>query len=401
MVGYCKYILFDCRSNCSGIEITQQDIMSKTEQQNNTSPSQAADDEIDLLALAKTLWEGRKTILKFIGAGIILGLVFALLSPKEYTASSTMVPQVSSSSSKLGGLSSLAAMAEFNLGNTSTADALSPMIYPQIMQSIPFQLELMNSKFDCPDVDHPISLFEYYTEYQKAGVPGTIKKYTLGLPFVLLKAIKGQPEPIALGDSGSKLITLTQDQDNVRKTLSEQLSLDVNDKDGYITLSANFSDPLLAAQVAQKAQSMLQEYITKYKLEKAADQLRFIQARYEEKKAEFEEAQHQLALFRDRNKNVSSALALTEQEQLQSQYNLAYSVYSELAKQVETAQIQVKEDTPILTVIEPVRVPIEKSKPNRPLILLIWIFLGGVAGVGLIFGREFFTSVKEKWQITA
>jgi uncharacterized protein involved in exopolysaccharide biosynthesis len=375
--------------------------MSKTEQQNNTPPSQVADDEIDLLALAKTLWEGRKTILKFIGAGIILGLVFALLSPKEYTASSTMVPQVSSSSSKLGGLSSLAAMAGFNLGNTSTADALSPMIYPQIMQSIPFQLELMNSKFDCPDVDHPISLFEYYTEYQKAGVLGTIKKYTLGLPFVLLKAIKGQPEPIALGDSGSKLITLTQDQDNVRKTLSEQLSLDVNDKDGYITLSANFSDPLLAAQVAQKAQSMLQEYITKYKLEKAADQLRFIQARYEEKKAEFEEAQHQLALFRDRNKNVSSALALTEQEQLQSQYNLAYSVYSELAKQVETAQIQVKEDTPILTVIEPVRVPIEKSKPNRPLILLIWIFLGGVAGVGLIFGREFFTSVKEKWQITA
>jgi hypothetical protein len=164
--------------------------MSKTEQQNNTPPSQVADDEIDLLALAKTLWEGRKTILKFIGAGIILGLVFALLSPKEYTASSTMVPQVSSSSSKLGGLSSLAAMAGFNLGNTSTADALSPMLYPQIMQSIPFQLELMNSKFDCPDVDHPISLFEYYTEYQKAGVLGTIKKYTLGLPFVLLKAIK-------------------------------------------------------------------------------------------------------------------------------------------------------------------------------------------------------------------
>lgn len=371
-------------------------MMNKTEQHN--TPSQVADDEIDLLALAKTLWDGRRTVFKFVGAGIVLGLVFALLSPKEFTASSTMVPQISSTSSKLGGLSSLAAMAGFNLGNASTADALSPMIYPQIMQSIPFQLELMNSQFDCPDVEHPISLFEYYTEYQKAGVLGTIKKYTLGLPFVLLKAIKGEPEPLSLGDSNSNLITLTQDQDAVRKTLSQQLSLDVNDKDGYITLATNFSDPLLAAQVAQKAQTMLQEYITKYKLEKAADQLRFIQARFEEKKAEFEEAQRQLALFRDRNKNVSSALAMTEQEQLQSQYNLAYSVYSELAKQVETAQIQVKEDTPILTVIEPVRVPIEKSKPNRPLILFIWIFLGGVAGVGLIFGREFFSSVKEKWQ---
>ncbi|PTN08001.1 Wzz/FepE/Etk N-terminal domain-containing protein [Mangrovibacterium marinum] len=371
--------------------------MSNTEQQNHT-PNQLADDEIDLLALAKTLWNNRKTVFKWIGAGIVLGLLFALASPKEYTASSTMVPQVSSTSSKLGGLSSLAAMAGFNLGSGSTADALSPMIYPQIMQSIPFQLELMNSQFDCPDVDQPISLFEYYTEYQKASVLGIVQKYTLGLPFVLLKAIKGEPEPIVTGNTDSQLIALTQEQNDVRKKLSEQLSLEVNDKDGYITLAANFSDPLLAAQVAQKAQTMLQEYITKYKLEKAADQLRFIQARYSEKKAEFEDAQRQLALFRDRNKNVSSALALTEQEQLQSQYNLAYSVYSELAKQVETAQIQVKEDTPILTIIEPVRVPIEKSKPNRPLILMIWIFLGGVAGVGLVFGKEFFNSVKEKWQ---
>ncbi len=310
-----------------------------------------------------------------------------------------MVPQGNSTSSGMGGLSSLAAMAGFNLGSGSTADALSPTIYPQIIQSIPFQLELMNSQFDCPDVNHPISLFEYYTAYQKASIIGTIQKYTLGLPFVLLRAIRGKPKQISLDNSSeSQLILLTADQNAVRGILSQQISLDINDNDGYITLSTNFSDPLLAAQVAQKAQNMLQEYITKYKLEKAADQLKFIQARYEEKKGEFEDAQHQLAMFRDRNKNVSSALALTEQEQLQSQYTLAYSVYSELAKQVETAQIQVKEDTPILTVIEPVQVPMSKSKPNRPLILFIWIFLGGVAGVGLIFGREFFSSVKEKWQ---
>lgn len=366
--------------------------MTKENSQNKHTES----DEIDLIELAKTLWGGRKTVLKYILIGVVFGLLFAIFSPKEYTASSTMVPQTGGQGNKLGGLSSLAAMAGVNLGGASSAESLSPMIYPQIIQSIPFQLELMNSNFICPDVEQPISLYDYYTEYQKPSVLETVKKYTLGLPGVILGALSGKTEENTITEN-SQLISLTEDQDQVRKSISEKISIDINDKDGYVTLSARFSDPKLAAQVAKRTQEMLQDYITKYKIEKAADQLAFVEARYAEKKAEFEEAQHKLAVFRDRNKNVSSALARTEEEQLLSQYNLAYSVYSELAKQVEQAQIQVKEDTPILTVIEPVRIPIEKSKPNRPLILIIWIFLGGIIGVGLVFGKEFYASIQEKW----
>ena len=101
----------------------------------------------------------------------------------------------------------------------------------------------MNSQFDCPDVNHPISLFEYYTAYQKASIIGTIQKYTLGLPFVLLRAIRGKPKQISLDNSSeSQLILLTADQNAVRGILSQQISLDINDNDGYITLSTNFSD---------------------------------------------------------------------------------------------------------------------------------------------------------------
>lgn len=367
-----------------------------TQENKNIQPT-ANNDEIDLIALARTLWDGRRTVIKFTLGGLVLGLIFALLSPKEYTASTVMVPQTSNPASKLGGLSSLAAMAGVNLSDMGSSETLSPMIYPQIVQSVPFQLELMNTAFTCPDVEQPVSLYDYYTEYKKPGVLGTVKKYTLGLPFLLLKAIKGESDESAPSVE-STLLSLTEDQEAVRKQLGEQIAIDINDKDGYITLNTNFEAPLLAAQVAQKAQSMLQAYITKYKLEKAADQLKFVQARYTEKEAEFEKAQNELALFRDRNRNVSSNVALTEQERLQSQYNLAYSVYSELAKQVETAQIQVKEDTPILTVIEPVRVPLEKTKPNRPMILVVWIVLGGIIGIALVFGRQLYAGIKDRWR---
>ncbi|NQU53200.1 MAG: hypothetical protein HQ522_11755, partial [Bacteroidetes bacterium] len=60
-------------------------------------------------------------------------------------------------------------------------------------------------------------------------------------------------------------------------------------------------------------------------------------------------------------------------------------------------RIRVKEDTPVFSIIKPVTVPIEKSKPNKPMILIIWIFLGGIFGIGWIFGKQFFGTVKEKW----
>jgi uncharacterized protein involved in exopolysaccharide biosynthesis len=90
-------------------------------------------------------------------------------------------------------------------------------------------------------------------------------------------------------------------------------------------------------------------------------------------------------------------LARTEEEKLQSEYNIAYNVYNELAKQREQARIQVKEDTPVLSVIKPVVVPVEKSKPKRIMILAIWIFLGGVAGVGIVFGKQYLVVIREKW----
>jgi uncharacterized protein involved in exopolysaccharide biosynthesis len=269
-------------------------------------------------------------------------------------------------------------------------------MYPRIVNSLPFQLELLDTKFTCPGVEKPVSLFQYYTEYQKKGVLGTLYEYTFGLPGVIAKAIKNGPEKPGRQGTG-KIVSLNLEQEEARKELDRQIKLELNDKEGYLSLQVTFRDATLAAQIAQKTQSLLQDYISKYKIEKASDQLRFVNDRYNEKKAEFEAIQKQLALFRDRNKNVSTALARTQEEQLLSQYNVAYSVYSELAKQLEQAQIKVKEDTPILTIIDPVHIPTRKTKPNRPLILIIWIFMGGIIGTGMVFGKTYLAAIRETW----
>ena len=357
---------------------------------------QVDDDEIDLIALAKTLWLGKKTIIKTLVVFMILGLFVALFSPKEYSASTTIVPQISNKNSRMGGLSSLAAIAGFNLDMNMETSELSPYVYPQIVQSVPFQLEIMNTKYSFSDVENPVSLYEYYMEYYKPGLLSKLKKYTVGLPFMLLKAIKGKTDEIP-SEVESNTIQLTEDQDKIRQIIEEQLTLETNDKEGYLVLTSRFHEARLAAEVAQKGKELLQKYITDFKIEKAAEQLKFIEGRYTEKKTDFEKAQANLAAFRDRNKNVTSAMARTEEERLQNEYSIAFEVYKQLAQQQEQARIKVKEDTPVFAVVKPVSVPIERSKPKRAMILVIWTFLGGIVGVGWIFGKQFLTTVKTKW----
>jgi len=364
-------------------------------------PSPNSEDEIDLLALAKTIWNGRKIIIKFILIAGILGLFIAIFSPKEYTATTTIVPQTSSSSNKLGGLSSLAAMAGFNIDAASSGDALSPMVYPQIVSSVPFQLDLMNTQFTFAEVGHPVTLYEYYAEIKKPGILSLVAKYTIGLPGVIISALKGEPKEstLSIGGNINEPIRLTTKQNSIRKLLGTNVSLTLDSKQGYITLQASFPEALLSAQVADQARELLQKYITRFKTEKASNKLAFIEGRYEEKKKDFEKAQQNLARYRDQNRNVSSMVARTDEERLQGEYTIALNVYNELAKQLEQAKIQVKEETPTFSVVQPAVVPAQKSKPKRPMILFVSIFLGAVAGIGWIFGKQFYVDLKTKWNL--
>lgn len=372
-----------------------------TQQQTPAKPKPVADDEIDLLELVKTLWNGRKTILKSILICALLGVAIALFSSKEYTASTVMVPQVGGDGqSKLGGLGGLAALAGISL-DMNQGNELSPIIYPQIVSSIPFQLELMKVPLHFQDYPQPVTLYDYYTKYKKTSVLASVKKYTVGLPGLLIKAIKGEPKELILpGDSTNQPISLTPGQIMVQKAMGDMVNLGLNAKDGYITLVVKMPEPLAAAQMAQKAQSLLQVYITEFKIEKAKAYLNFIQNRYNEAKAEFEKAQVDLAMKTDRNKDFTSGLSQIETDRIQTRYTLAFSVFQELAKQLEQAKLQVKKDTPVFTIVEPVTVPSEKSKPKKAMIVFIWLFLGGIIGTGIVFGREFLGGIKEKWNET-
>lgn len=367
------------------------------EQLQNQNNMPVEEQEIDLVELIQKMWINRWLIIKVTGVFVVLGVLVALFSAKVYTASCDIVPDTGKSGNSK--MSSLAALAGVNLGEGADVTALSPLVYQNIMNGTSFRKELMQTKIDFEDIDKPVSFFDYYTseEYNKPNVLSYIKKYTIGLPFVILNAIRGeQPEPdySAVGNSdGPTLETLSKDEFNAMNILGQSISLTLDQKKGYVTITSNMPEAVAAAQLAQATVVLLQKYITEFKIAKVQSNLDFIQSRYDEAKKNFEDIQVRRAAFRDANTNTNKYSARVEAEKLDAEYTLAMNLYSELAAQLEQAKIEVKKDTPMLTVVRPVTIPYKKSKPQRLQVLVAFTFLGVVAGAGLVLGLPMLANI--------
>ena len=352
--------------------------------ENNHHNTIREEDEIDLLQLINKLWRAKKSIAVFTLIFMVIGVLVALFSAKEYTATTIMVPQATDSKST-GGLGGLAAMAGINLGGNN-ADAIPLTTYSKIIESVPFKKKLAQTKLTFSDIPKPITYEEYCKNYTKPSLMGRV--------MGIFSFSKATPAPAPVTQDSTDITRLSDQERGILNSIDSRIKLNMSEKDGYFTLSFVMGEALPAAQMLESAQKVLQETVTDFKLQKAKEEFDFVQKRFVEAEKDFKNKQYAVAGFQDRNRDLFSNLPQTRLQQLQAEYNLAFNVYTELAKQLEAKRIKMKEDQPIFAVIEPVTVPNERSKPKRMMIIAIWTFLGMVIGIGNVFLKDFRRQLK-------
>ena len=373
------------------------------EQENKPIIADNNSDEIDITEILKKLWVKRSFIIKLTVAFLLLGLFVALFSPVQYTSTCTVVPQ-SGNSSGGGGLGGVAAIMGVNLGTAMmTEGTLSPVMYPEIIKSVPFTREIMKTEVIVEKSNgQPITLYDYYTDkqYRDFNLLGAIKKYTIGLPGVLIGAIRGDKEPeivesSLIGDSNT-VFKLTEEEKRVYDAIQGAVQINPNSKDGYVTIGYVFPEAKVAAQVTDKIYRTLEEYVSQFKSEKLNDNLEFVEISYETARTDFLNAQDRLTAFQDANRVLSTASARSMEARLRNEYDIAYTIYRELATQREQAKIAVKENQTILTLVNPPVVPHEKSAPRRSIIIIGFLFLGVVVAVGWVLAAPSLQAVREE-----
>jgi capsular polysaccharide biosynthesis protein len=351
------------------------------------SNQQSSENEIDLIELIKKVYKEKKLIFTVTLFAVVLGIVNALFQPNQFTSSTTFIPQLSSGvkngASSLGGLASIAGI---NLGGMENSSEFPPTLYPLVVESVGFKLDLLGSTINLNDEE--ILVKDYFSNQGGGGFSfnllGTIKKYTIGLPSLVLGSFNSQD--VALYKS--EIYSVSLKDKKLFKAIEKALSLSINDKEGFITISFTDSDKNIAAQITQIAQNLLQEKIIEFKNQSSNEMLDFAIKQYEENKNSYEKLQDERAIFVDKNINISSSLFQNKLDRIESEVNISESIVQQLASQVEQAKLQVNKDTPVFTTIQPVTIPFERSAPQRSLIVIIFGFSGIVISVGYVLVKE-------------
>lgn len=352
-------------------------------EENNIRSKQVV--EIDLIELGKKIWVDRCLVLKWCGIAIIIALVIGFSIPKEYTTTVTLAPEISGGSKTLGNLSGLASMAGLNMGNSDNGDALSPLLYPDIVSSITFTTELF--KVSIENDNFTTDLYDYLLTHQRSPWWSAI----VSLPFDAIGWVtyflKEDEE-----DGASKELNpfwLTRDEMKVVKALNKRIGVAVDKKTSVITLSVTMQDPLISANLTDTVMQKLQNYITAYRTNKARNDLDFTQKLFDEAQQKYYDVQQKYADYVDKNQGISFRSVQLQQERLQNEMNLAYGLFNQMAQQLQVAKAKVQENTPVYTVVEAPTVPLNPSKPSKVLILIGFLFLACVASCSwILFGRE-------------
>ena len=332
------------------------------------------EDSIDLIAIVKTVWLGKKLIVKTTILFFIIGCIVALLSPVVYTSQTTFIPQVSEDqmSSSKGGLGSLASLAGINLNQgSSTSDSyLSPLLYSKIANSEEFSLKLIEEELINLNGDK-FTLKEYMLSGTNSSfnLIGFIKKYTIGLFLKNDNEVKNNE--IIKGYN-----FISQEEFGLVNNFKQKFSIVLNDKDGYIEVIASDKDAFISTQLVKIVTKNLQSRIIELRTNKIKERLEYSKNQYELKQIEFNILQNNVADFKDSNKNISTAIFMSELQKLESEYQLQQNILMTLASEFNNNKIKLNKDTPIFSVIDEVSVPNERSEPNRRLIALIYMFSG-------------------------
>ena len=347
------------------------------------------------MELISKLWKNKSMIIKWCIAGAIVGLVVGFSIPKTYTASTVLAPE--SNDAKGGSLSSLASIAGINL-NGGGADAINIEMYPDVVHSTPFIVDLFDLpvQFERKDETINTNLLDYMLEYQRSPWWTPI----IQLPFKALGWVmsigKEKEEEVITPIDQLNINNLPKKEREVVKFFAENIMINVDKKTGKTSISLDMQDPNVVYVVVDAVVNNLKEYMSNYRSSKARQDAENLSKICEERKAEYYAAQQAYADFVDSNKSVVRQSAQAEQERLQQEMNLAYQVYSQVATNLEAARIQEQQAKPVFVTLNPVTIPLQRTAPSKAKLLVIFTFLAAcISAAWVLFGDEYWKKLKE------
>lgn len=314
---------------------------------------------INFKALFQILWKEKfKIILITLLVGG-LGAIYAFTAREEFVSEGKILPEVQSKTGGLGQFSGLAALAGVDISAvTGGSDAVRPDLYPDVLKSTPFFLELF--KFKVKTKDNKSWLFsDFYTKYV---LDNNLTEENIKLKF-----------PVS-----DEYIAVNYQTERNLKDLRTRITASYDKKTGIISVNTKMPDPVVAALVTRFSMNYLTNYIINYRTEKVKKDLQFLAERLDAAKGKYYTNQAKKAQYSDQMPlNVLKLQSADlQRERIESEYKISSSFYNSLLQKYEEAKIKIQQETPVLKVLEPPVVSNLRNEPKRKILVIVFTLMG-------------------------
>lgn len=124
---------------------------------------------IDLRLVAKKIWDNRRLFYKVLPITFVLSCIYILGVPRSYTSEIILAPEMENSGMG-GAIGSLAASFGFDMSDMQTSDAITPLLYPDLMEDNGFVTSFFNIKVQSADGEIDTTYYHYLDKEQKENI---------------------------------------------------------------------------------------------------------------------------------------------------------------------------------------------------------------------------------------
>lgn len=312
---------------------------------------------INLKAIAKKIWCNRQLYYKVLPIVFVLSCVYIFSQPRFYATEAKLAPEMGSNMNG-GTLGSIASAFGFDFGDMQTTDAITPLLYPDLMDDNAFVAKLFEVEVENQDNDLKTTYYDYLKNWQKKPWWGAALGWLTGL-------IKFGSNKDDDGDAQFNPYTLSKGDNDIMEAIRGNIMLAVDKKTGVITINVTDQDPRICKTLADSVMGALQYVITEYRTNKARTDFRYYEKLTNDALMAYENVRRQYASMADASTRLSLKSVEMKMEDLENDMQMKYTTYQTLNTQLQAAHAKVQERTPVFTILKGAAKPIRPAGPKR------------------------------------
>ncbi len=319
---------------------------------------------IDVYDIAKKLWARKKLFAKTLSITFVIACVFIVGFPRYYTTEVRLAPELegTSISSTLG---SLASSFGFDLDNLQSNDAITPLLYPDLMEDNGFVVSLFNVKVINKDGSVNTTYHDYLMKYQKPII------WLMPRDWIKNLFKKPQKEEKNILDP----YNLSKKEDEIAGSIRDNIKINFDKKTAVISIDIKDQDPIICKTIGDSVKARLQDFITEYRTSKARNDYEYYQKLTTEAKQDYEKARQRYGSLADANTKVALKSVEMKLEDMENDLQLRFNAYSTVNAQMQAAKAKVQERTPAFTTIKGASVPVKPTGPKRMIFVAVCLIL--------------------------